>query len=371
MARKTKRKTAKRRTTARKITRKAKSQRPTQFCSTPQVPERELGPDVNLERASLIRPLSVVWANGTRLHYYFFRQPKAWSTSEKERDVVRKAFDVWKNVGIGLEFEEVDTPDEAEVRIGFLRNDGAWSYLGRDVLGQGITDRTMNFGWDITRSGEIDTAIHEIGHTLGFSHEHQNPIAGIVWDEEAVYAALAKPPNNWSREKTFHNIIRKISPDEVQGSSWDPDSIMHYPFEPGLIRQPVQYQNGLQPAPGLSERDRVWALKLYPKLNKSDYQTLSPFQFERLNLAAGEQVNFEISPNVTRKYTFSTFGTSDTVMVLFEDVDGSLRYRTGDDDSGYDRNARFERKLYKGRRYVLRIRLYYRYRAGDFGILMW
>ena len=53
----------------------------------------------------------------------------------------------------------------------------------------------MNFGWDLTQPGEIDTAIHEIGHTLGFPHEHQNPHAGIVWDEEAVYAALAQPPN--------------------------------------------------------------------------------------------------------------------------------------------------------------------------------
>ena len=42
-------------------------------------------------------------------------------------------------------------------------------------------------------------------------------------------------PNSWPREKTFWNIIRKIPPDSVQGSSWDPDSIMHYPFEAGLI----------------------------------------------------------------------------------------------------------------------------------------
>ncbi|WP_265939207.1 M12 family metallopeptidase [Bacillus thuringiensis] len=45
----------------------------------------------------------------------------------------------------------------------------------------------MNFGWYITRNpSEIDTAIHEIGHTLGFPHEHQNTKSGIEWDEEAV-----------------------------------------------------------------------------------------------------------------------------------------------------------------------------------------
>jgi len=58
-------------------------------------------------------------------------------------------------------------------------------------------ERSMNFGWDI--SDEVDTAIHEIGHTLGAPHEHQNPNAGIVWDEEAVYNALAQPPNSWNQ----------------------------------------------------------------------------------------------------------------------------------------------------------------------------
>lgn len=110
--------------------------------------------------------------------------------------MVHKAFQIWKDIGIGLEFKEVSSKTEAEIRIGFLEGDGAWSYIGKDILKQGINERTMNFGWDITRNPrKIDTAIHEIGHTLGFPHEHQNPNAGIVWDEEKVYASLASPPN--------------------------------------------------------------------------------------------------------------------------------------------------------------------------------
>ena len=129
--------------------------------------------------------------------------------------------------------------------------------IGRDVLDIGGNQRTMNFGWDLTRPAqEIDTAVHEIGHTLGFPHEHQNPNAGIVWDEEAVYAALAKPPNSWDRDTTFHNIIRKIEPDTVQGSNWDPNSIMHYPFEAGPDQGARAVPTGLDPAGGLSERDR-------------------------------------------------------------------------------------------------------------------
>lgn len=357
------------------------------YCSLPQVAERELGPDVDPNRARLIRFNEKKWVNGTILHYYFFNEEtdgqrlffsdgtsewRSWTTTEAEMQVVRRAFETWKGVGIGLEFREVETRDEAEIRIGFMRGDGAWSYVGRDILNVGRDDRTMNLGWDLTsRPNEIDTAVHEIGHTLGFPHEHQNPNAGIVWDEEAVYAALAAPPNRWDRAKTYHNIIRKIEPDTVQGSSWDQNSIMHYPFEAGLILQPEECRSGLSPAPGLSERDGTWVKTFYPPLGEPDHPELKPFQSMPLSIASGEQRNFVIQPEATRKYDIRTFGTSDTVMVLFEEVNGELRYRAGDDDSGEAYNASIRAKLFRGRRYVVRLRLYYSARAGETVVMMW
>jgi len=346
----------------------------TVFCRLPQVPDRPLGREVNPQRAGLINTLGKKWVNGTVLHYYFFDSPPQWSTGEAEKDVVRRAFRIWKELGIGLEFREVEAASEAEIRIGFLRGDGAWSYVGRDIidLGLGPDARTMNFGWDLTRHpSEIDTAVHEIGHTLGFPHEHQNPNAGIVWNEEAVYAKLAGPPNFWSRETTYHNIIRKISPDTVQGSTWDPDSVMHYPFEPGLIDLPEQYRNGLVPAGGLSERDRRWVRTFYPPLGPEPEPELRLAESVKLAIAPGEQRNFRVRPSATRYYNFGTFGASDTVMVLFEEIDGELRYLSGDDDSGVDRNASLRVKLFAGRHYVLRIRLYYAQQTGETAVMMW
>ena len=66
-----------------------------------------------------------------------------------------------------------------------------------------------------------------------------------------------------------------------------------------------------------------------------------------------------LDPTATRDYTIQTFGASDTVMVLFEGADGELRYQAGDDDSGEDRNATLQVKLFQGREYVLRVRLYF------------
>jgi hypothetical protein len=338
----------------------------------PEVPERALDPNVPPGRARLIRMLDDKWVNGTVLHYWFFDGPQAWTTTDAEKEVVRQAFKTWKDVGIGLDFQEVSARDEAEIRIGFLRGDGAWSYIGRGVLNIGSTQRTMNFGWDLSRRAqEVDTAVHEIGHTLGFPHEHQNPNAGIVWDEEAVYTALGKPPNSWSRNTTFHNIIRKIQPDTVQGSNWDPHSIMHYPFERGLIKAPEEYRAGLNPEGGLSERDKDWVKTFYPTLTPNDYTELRLLKSVSLNIEPGGQSNFVIRPDATRNYEIRTFGASDTVIVLFEDDNGELRYLAGDDDSGGDFNARLQVRLIKGRKYVLRVRLYYEDRAGETAVMMW
>lgn len=76
-------------------------------------------------------------------------------------------------------------------------------------------------------------------------------------------------------------------------------------------------------------------------------------------------------PEISRKYTMQTFGDIDTVMVLFEDVDGSPTYLSGDDDSGTKQNASIEMRLLRDRTYYLRLRLYYSNRAGNGAVMVW
>jgi hypothetical protein len=95
-----------------------------------------------------------------------------------------------------------------------------------------------------------------------------------------------------------------------------------------------------------------------------------PFRAAR-GSAPGQQADFVIDPPASRRYQLATFGTADTVLVLFEEVDGQLRYVRGDDDSGVDRNARISSKLFQGRRYVARVRLYWAGESGQTAIMYW
>jgi hypothetical protein len=352
-------------------TTKAYSGHPKPFCSNAARPVRQLPAHVNLDpnRAAAILSVGSKWVNQTVLHYCFFTTGH-FAVPKPQATAVRTALATWKAVGIGLEFTEVSKLSEAEVRIGYSEADGSSaSGVGRDILHIPLNEPTTVYGWSLTTQYGRGTALHELGHVLGMEHEHQNPYAGIKWHEQAVYDSLAKPPNSWNHATTFHNILEKLSPQQVQGSSWDPDSIMEYEFEPGLIDEPEKYDiNGLTPPGVLSAADKDWVLKWYPTV-KTKPKVLEPFQSVALDLAAGAQVDYILQPNESRKYSIATKGASDTILVLFEEVAGEPRYLAADDDSGEDRNASITYKLLKGRTYHVRLRLYYPGQSGTTSLM--
>lgn len=343
-------------------------------CSLPDVTVRDLSHIRSRDRARLIVLMMSKWVNGTNLTYFFFKEPVHWRGAIEQENVVREAFNIWKNAGIGLNFQEVDSPESAMIRIGFdfSPNSGSWSYIGRDCIDlvKDPLERTTNFGWDLTTPYGKDTALHEIGHILGFPHEHQNPQAGIVWDEEAVYRVFGGSPNNWPREVTYRNIIQKLPLNSIDGSIWDKNSVMHYQFQKGLIIQPDIYQSEpLIPSSGLSVYDVQAVTKMYPvqQINVD----LKPFESQRVSLDPGGQIDFNIVPGRNREYTLETFGEMDTVMVLFEERNGVRQFIAGDDDGGQDFNAKIVAFMKKGVKYVLSIRLYYSNVKGEGVILVY
>jgi len=327
-----------------------------QLCKQPVSIQRTFEPGVSPHRIGFILASGLKWVNGTQITYTFLEG------AEAQKKVVRKAFETWKAVGIGLTFKEVaeNNGDEAMVRIGFDHRDGSWSYVGRDILTIPRSQRTMNFGWDLTaNSYGMTTAIHEIGHTIGFQHEHQSPFSGIEWNKRAVYAEFSGPPNNWPKEQIDSNILDKLPANKMQGSAWDPTSIMEYEFGPGLVAKPTAFVKGIYPPGVLSAMDIKGVKSFYPVVAAKNRMELKLEESVVIKAASGEQDDFVFTAPCTKKYTFQTTGSLDTVMVVSEIGDTENYYMSGDDDSGFDKNSRVTLPLVKGRSYLVHLRVLY------------
>lgn len=347
------------------------------YCAQPIQHPRQFDPAVDALRSRAILAGGKKWVNGTQLTFCCYKAgdavPSSWRGKASDIDEVRQAFQAWFNLGIGISFKELARPDDATIRIGFDPAGGSWSYVGRDNLNiRDPLQRTMNFGWALNTPYGRDTAMHEIGHALGLEHEHQNPFAGITWDTDAVRRYFQGPPNNWDERTIDWNILRKISPAEVKGTSWDPDSVMEYAFGAGLITEPAAYRKGLQPKGGLSAADKAWIVESYPGVPPTqEIPSLEVGLSQKLAIKAGQTRVFSFTPKRTRTYSIATFGSADTLMVLFEVRSSGNLEIAGDDDSGTDRNAKIDMRLISGRRYQIGIRLYYAQMAGETAVMVW
>lgn len=333
-----------------------------------------LPPDVTGPRLEAIFARQKEWANGTVLKYYLYNQRTkdgARAGKTEELDAVRSCFAEWKAIGIGLEFSEVAEASEAELRVAFVKDGRSWSYVGRDNLtAPGIDQPTMNLGWDVV--ADRDTILHEIGHALGLNHEHQNPNAGIIWDEAKVIEKLSGHPNYWDIDTIRRNVLNKLPQSTVRGGDWDKDSVMHYSFEAGLISVPETYRTKeLKPKGGLSAADKKWAATVYPPIATARIGSLSPHKSALLSSKVPGQTDFRVAPTETRVFHFQKFGESDGVMVLFEEIDGQNWYLQGDDDAGKSTNAKIEARLRAGREYTLRVKTHYAPDPNSLSVMMW
>lgn len=158
------------------------------------------------------------------------------------------------------------TGKDAEIRISFSADTGSWSALGTDALVERYFPRyqpTMNFGWldaDTNDKEYERVVVHEFGHALGLIHEHQNPDGKLKWKKSEVYRVFSGSPNFWTKEEIDHNILSKYSPQGIDNTRFDPDSIMLYMFEGSLFTD----GKGTKTNTKLSKMDKEFIAQQYP-----------------------------------------------------------------------------------------------------------
>lgn len=159
---------------------------------------------------------------------------------------------------VNLSLQFVNNYKDAKVRISFDPDDGAWSVIGTQCLTDDpdIKDKaTMNLGWF-----DVSTTCHEFGHVFSMIHEHNNPSENpIQWNVEAVYE-WARSTQNWDETTTKENILQKYTYDQLNGSIFDPLSIMLYFFPPELTLNHQGTRQNLK----LSGYDVIYLNKIYP-----------------------------------------------------------------------------------------------------------
>ena len=174
-----------------------------------------------------------------------------------------------------LYFNYVDDWTSAAIRISTKSTDGSWSYIGTDNEKIPAPHPTMNLGWihaDI-RSNKKETTLHELGHSIGLGHEHQNPNQPFDWNETNVIRDLSGPPNYWDISMIRHNVLDRIKIDQVDATTLDRNSIMMYWFPDTWVKSGA----GTKQNTDLSELDKQFISLIYPKIKAKETEPIEKF----------------------------------------------------------------------------------------------
>jgi hypothetical protein len=269
-------------------------------------------------------------------------------TSDQQQLALHQAR--WWSEHANLRFVTSDASD-AEIRVAFDPNDGAWSYIGTDCRSIPTDQPTMNLGFM-----DGGTSAHEFGHAIGLGHEHQNPQGGLQWNEPEVIRDLSGPPNSWTVEQIRHNVITKYSVDQVRGTVFDPDSIMLYAFPSRWTINGV----GTHENEVLSDTDKSFVATTYPRsttplAGPKRLEPNAPSVDDEIG-KAGEEDLFIFTVTDPGRHVIETIGKTDVVMKLYG-PNSPTQLVAEDDDGGVGLNPRISRLLSAGD-YLVHIRHY-------------
>jgi hypothetical protein len=152
-------------------------------------------------------PVILEWENG-EIPYYFSGE-----FSLTEVETIQNAMKTWESV-CGVTFIQV-TPRSSAYEIRRTDYTTQWS----STIGENNVQCYMYFGTG-SQSEQYGHCLHELGHCIGFLHEHQRPDRDsyIIIHWENVW-----PEYRFNFDKQNNPLIKESN------YPYDFDSIMHYP----------------------------------------------------------------------------------------------------------------------------------------------
>lgn len=100
------------------------------------------------------------------------------------------------------------------------------------------------------------TVLHEFGHALGLTHEHQHPENDINW-KGFIYNGYEGP--GVDRGVIYKNFFEFPTGSQLLVKNYDPKSIMHYMINPDLTKDARGFPENYT----LSKGDKEIIRKLY------------------------------------------------------------------------------------------------------------
>ncbi|KAM6530265.1 hypothetical protein FALCPG4_008390 [Fusarium falciforme] len=159
-----------------------------------------------------------------------------------------------------FKFLEPGDPEHSDIRITFTNESkcligrSAENHRGEPTMWLNM-HRDSSMGAEARRAKRLYDILHEFGHALGMQHEHQHPECKVNWNMQVIQAKYG-----WSAEKVHDNFDRLTQ--GVKPAAYDPESIMHYPVDPGDTHSLVTY---VPLATKLSKGDKKFLMAIYPK----------------------------------------------------------------------------------------------------------